>query len=203
MVERKWRGISSRFDQRSSMTQECSTWVVLLPGVKHYIIVLLCSWFQFFSISRGNKWAATKWVYSDPQMWTQPCRVDKPHNYPPFQNSFLWPPQQCNNATYLIFVIFLHEQNFWRIKFTPKKRVNYDKIHSKLPIFCVITTKYTVNCQFFALNLYLYLYFYLRDLFLLPPSCHAADVCCFSDMLLRGNALMPCILQSIPSLCCK
>ena len=31
--------------------------------------------------------------------------------------------------------------------------VNYDKIHSKLPIFCVITAKYTVNCQFFALNL--------------------------------------------------
>ena len=52
---------------------------------------------------------------------------------------------------YLSF--FLHEQNFWRVKFTPKKRVNYDKIHSKLPIFCVITAKYTVNCQFFALNL--------------------------------------------------
>ena len=48
---------------------------------------------------------------------------------------------------------FLHEQNFWRIKFTPKKRVNYDKIHSKVPIFCVITAKYTVNCQIFALNL--------------------------------------------------
>ena len=48
---------------------------------------------------------------------------------------------------------FLHGQNFWRIKFTPKKRVNYDKIHRKLPIFCVITAKYTVNCQFFALNL--------------------------------------------------
>ena len=54
---------------------------------------------------------------------------------------------------YLIFVIFLHEQNFWSIKFTPKKRANYDKIHRKLPIFCVITAKYAVNCQFFALNL--------------------------------------------------
>ena len=54
---------------------------------------------------------------------------------------------------YLIFVIFLHEQNFWRIKFTPKKRVNYGKIHSKLPNFCVISAKYTVNCQIFALNL--------------------------------------------------
>ena len=49
--------------------------------------------------------------------------------------------------------LFLHGQNFWRIKFTPKKCVNYDKIHSKLPIFCVITAKYTVNFQFFALNL--------------------------------------------------
>ena len=57
------------------------------------------------------------------------------------------------HCPYLIFVIFLHEQNFLRIEFTPKKRVNYDKIHSKLPIFCVITAKYTVNCQFFALNL--------------------------------------------------
>ena len=52
---------------------------------------------------------------------------------------------------YLSFL--LHRQNFWRIKFTPKKHVNYDKIHSKLPNFCVITAKYTVNCQFFAFNL--------------------------------------------------
>ena len=29
----------------------------------------------------------------------------------------------------------------------------YGKIHSKLPIFCVITAKYTVNYQIFALNL--------------------------------------------------
>ena len=56
-----------------------------------------------------------------------------------------------SHTSYLSF--FLHEQNFWRIRFTPKKRVNYDKIHSKLPFFCVITAKYTVNCQFFALNL--------------------------------------------------
>ena len=53
------------------------------------------------------------------------------------------------HTSYLSF--FLHWQNFWRIIFTPKKPVNYDKIHSKLAIFCVITAKYTVNCQFFAL----------------------------------------------------
>ena len=56
-----------------------------------------------------------------------------------------------SHTWYLSF--FLHGQNFWRIKFTPKKCVNYDKIHSKLPIFYVITAKYTVNCRFFALNL--------------------------------------------------
>ena len=48
---------------------------------------------------------------------------------------------EVDAGAYLIFVIFLHEQNFWRIKFTPKKRVNYGKIHSNLPIFCVITAK--------------------------------------------------------------
>ena len=56
-----------------------------------------------------------------------------------------------NHTSYLSF--FLHEQKFWRIKFTPKESVNYDKMHRKLPIFCAITAKYTVNCQFFALDL--------------------------------------------------
>ena len=66
-------------------------------------------------------------------------------------NLIFWIVMGCGHTWYLSF--FLHEQNFWRIKFTPKKRVYYDKIHSKLPIFCVITAKYTVNCQFFVLNL--------------------------------------------------
>ena len=35
----------------------------------------------------------------------------------------------------------------------PILRENYDKLHSKLSIFCVITAKYTENCQIFALNL--------------------------------------------------
>ena len=62
---------------------------------------------------------------------------------------------------YLSF--FLHEQNFWRIKFTPKKtrklRQNtqkianflryYSKIHSKLPIFRVKSVKiYTGQKKF-------------------------------------------------------
>ena len=55
--------------------------------------------------------------------------------------------------SYLIFVIFFTRAKFLENKFTPKKRVNYVKIHRQLPIFCVITAKYTVNCQFFALNL--------------------------------------------------
>ena len=50
---------------------------------------------------------------------------------------------------YLLFVIFLHRQNFWRIKFTPRKRVNYDKIHSKLPIFRIRSVKiYTGQKKF-------------------------------------------------------
>ena len=44
----------------------------------------------------------------------------------------------CLFVSYLIFVIFLHGQNFWRIKFTPKKRVNYYKIHRKLPFFALL-----------------------------------------------------------------
>ena len=47
--------------------------------------------------------------------------------------------------SYLIFVIFLHGQYFWRIKFTPKK-----------PIFRVKSVKnatFCRKCQFFALNL--------------------------------------------------
>ena len=68
---------------------------------------------------------------------------------------------------YLIFVIFYtrakYLENKIYIEKTRKLRQNtqkivnflryYGKIHSKLPIFCVITAKYTVNCQFFALNL--------------------------------------------------
>jgi len=65
---------------------------------------------------------------------------------------FFTPGKYCRNHTSYLSS-FLHEQNFWRINFTAKKPVNYGKIHSKLPIFCVITAKYTVNCQIFALNL--------------------------------------------------
>ena len=45
---------------------------------------------------------------------------------------FCLPHFHHHHTWYLSF--FLHRQNFWRIEFTPKKRVNY-----------------TVNCQFFAL----------------------------------------------------
>ena len=54
---------------------------------------------------------------------------------------------------YLRFVIFFTRAKFLENKIYSEKCVNYDKIHSKLPFFCVITAKYTVNCQFFALNL--------------------------------------------------
>ena len=76
--------------------------------------------------------------------WSQFSLIDKVH----VQLCIYATPDQINCAEvklqqylipYLIFVIFLHEQNFWRIKFTPKN--------------AYITTIYTVNCQFYALNL--------------------------------------------------
>ena len=50
--------------------------------------------------------------------------------------------------TYLIIVIFFTLTQFFENKISTK-RVNYDKIHRKLPIFCVITAKYTVDCSMF------------------------------------------------------
>ena len=81
-----------------------------------------------------------------------------------YMNKYLY----CNHirnweVSYLIFFIFLHRQNFWRIKFTPEKtcklRQNtqyianflryYGKIHSKLPIFRVKSVKiYTGQKKF-------------------------------------------------------
>ena len=43
--------------------------------------------------------------------------------------------------SYLIFVIFFTQAKFLENKIYTKKRVNYDKIHSKLPIFCVKSVK--------------------------------------------------------------
>ena len=43
--------------------------------------------------------------------------------------------------TYLIFVIFFTQAKFLENKYYTEKRVNYDKIHSKLPIFRVKSVK--------------------------------------------------------------
>ena len=61
--------------------------------------------------------------------------------------SLTWWERQIE--TYLIFVIFLHGQNFWKIKFTTKFTVNCQFTHSKLPIFCVKSVKiYTDQKKF-------------------------------------------------------
>ena len=57
-------------------------------------------------------------------------------------------PSERSNA-YLIFVIFFTQAKFLENKIFTKKRVNYDKLHSKLPILRVNYENYTVNCQFF------------------------------------------------------
>ena len=64
-----------------------------------------------------------------------------------------YPPDCIGYKIILDICHFFTRAKFLENKIYTKKRVNYDKIHSKLPNFCVITAKYTVNCQFFALNL--------------------------------------------------
>ena len=59
-----------------------------------------------------------------------------------------------HHTSYLSF--FLHEQNFWRIKFTPKKRVNYGKIHSKLPFFVLLREPREYPCKFFLAGVNFY-----------------------------------------------
>ena len=46
---------------------------------------------------------------------------------------------------------FFTRTKFLENKIYTEKNVNYDNIHRKLPIVCVITAKYTENCQLFAL----------------------------------------------------
>ena len=78
-------------------------------------------------------WHRTTWAH---------FRIREPsflHQCPNNFSNIPFLPFKCLLTPYLIFVIFLHRQNFWRIKFTPKN--------------AYITTIYTVNCQFYALNL--------------------------------------------------
>ena len=43
-----------------------------------------------------------------------------------------------NMETYLIFVIFVTRAKFLEKKIYTEKRVNYDKVHSKLPMFALL-----------------------------------------------------------------
>ena len=55
--------------------------------------------------------------------------------------------------TYLIFVIFFTRAKFLENKIYTEKARKLRQNTQKIANFCVITAKYTVNCQFFALNL--------------------------------------------------
>ena len=55
--------------------------------------------------------------------------------------------------TYLIFVIFFTRAKFLETKIYTEKTRKLRQNTQKIANFCVITAKYTVNCQFFALNL--------------------------------------------------
>ena len=52
----------------------------------------------------------------------------------------------CHDLHTCNLSFFLHGQNFWKIKCTLKFTHYIANLNSELPI-------YTVNCQFFALNL--------------------------------------------------
>ena len=128
--------LSSHSPQRS--TCRCLTYK---HRIRHYILKC-CSIFHSTLILLSKLYILVIWYYGFQCRWL------------PFVLSMSSLFDVVAAMTYTWYLsFFLHWQNFWRIKFTPKKRVNYDKIQSKLPIFCVITAKYTVNCQFFALNL--------------------------------------------------
>ena len=57
------------------------------------------------------------------------------------------------------------------------------------------------RCVFVVVFVFIFVFFYL----VFPPSQLSRDRCVLLlwYVAYRGNALMPCILKSIPSLCCK
>ena len=57
------------------------------------------------------------------------------------------------SRTYLIIVIFFTLTQFLENKIYTQKTRKLRQNTQKIANFCVITAKYTVNCQFFALNL--------------------------------------------------
>ena len=56
-----------------------------------------------------------------------------------------------DDLPYLIFVIFFTWAKFLENEIYTEKTCILRQNTQKMPIFCVITAKYTVNCQFFAL----------------------------------------------------
>ena len=62
--------------------------------------------------------------------------------------------QPCmKGRAYLIIVIFFTLTQFLENKIYTQKTRKLRQNTQKIANFCVITAKYTVNCQFFALNL--------------------------------------------------
>jgi len=63
-------------------------------------------------------------------------------------DTIYWPPSLAivlYVASYLIFVIFFTQAKFLEDKIYTEKRVNYDKLHSKLPILRVNYNKLHSN----------------------------------------------------------
>ena len=79
-------------------------------------------------------------------------------------------------SPYLIFVIFCTRANFLENKFTPKKRVNYDKIHRKLPIFRVKSVKIYTGQQKIYMSMLVALVTNIRYAFHLRVSGRRGEV---------------------------
>ena len=60
---------------------------------------------------------------------------------------------KTSQSTYLIFVIIFTLAKFLENKIHTEKTRKLRQNTQKIANFCVITAQYTVNCQFFALNL--------------------------------------------------
>ena len=56
-------------------------------------------------------------------------------------------------GAYLIFVIFFAQAKFLENKIYTEKRVNYDKIHIKLPFFALLRQNTQKIANFFVFNL--------------------------------------------------
>ena len=153
--------VVEEMDHRQSSSLNANIIKSMTSGIMMRIDwVNLANWrWKSFREQDRNFLIGTVWMTSNSKVMDHWLRFESKMRRSPWSRQLILVPRhraesEINTlAAYLIFVIFFTRAKFLENKIYTKKRVNYDKIHRKLLIFCVITAKYTVNCQFFALNL--------------------------------------------------